>query len=382
MLTKDSDFIIYRDERLHAAFPSVITFENGEILIAFRRARDHRWLLKSAAGEFDPDLNRVDHVDPRSQIALIRLNRYLEPLGPAVGLPVDPEAGDQDGNLLLLRSGRILQYSFMWYPLTPGYGDIVKSWGGGFYGARDSTGMIYLHWGCYVRFSDDNGQNWSPRTLMPPLDGVPDRIPDQRKTYGIAIRGRAAELPDGTILLASYHGHPQSRRSVSAIHRSRDGGESWENIGPTVAELPDNAGLCEPALAATADGQLMAFHRTYNYGDRLVTLKSADGGETWGGLTSHNLIGHPHDPLVLPDGRIFLVYGYRHDPAGIRARLIDPDMADFGEAEELIIRDDGPTKDLGYPWATLLPDGRILVVYYICDNEGVRHIAGSVLRWD
>jgi len=30
----------------------------------------------------------------------------------------------------------------------------------------------------------------------------------------------------------------------------------------------------------------------------------------------------------------------------------------------------------------LLPDGRILVVYYICDDQGVRHIAGSVIRYD
>ena len=59
--------------------------------------------------------------------------------------------------------------------------------------------------------------------------------------------------------------------------------------------------------------------------------------------------------------------------------LVDPAIGDFGQAVEFIIRDDGPSRDLGYPWATRLSDGSILVVYYMCDDAGLRHIAGSVL---
>ncbi len=64
---------------------------------------------------------------------------------------------------------------------------------------------------------------------------------------------------------------------------------------------------------------------------------------------------------------------------GIRARLVDPAMADYGAAAEFVVRDDSPSRDLGYPWAAPMGDGRVLVVYYFCDPAGLRHIAGSVL---
>jgi hypothetical protein len=49
------------------------------------------------------------------------------------------------------------------------------------------------------------------------------------------------------------------------------------------------------------------------------------------------------------------------------------------EAEEIIIRSDSPSADVGYPSVARLSDGTILVVYYFCDPDGVRHIAASRL---
>ena len=62
------------------------------------------------------------------------------------------------------------------------------------------------------------------------------------------------------------------------------------------------------------------------------------------------VIGHPYHAAALPDGRVFLVYGYRHPPFGIRARLLDPECRRF-DTPELVLRDDGGGGDLGYPWA-------------------------------
>jgi hypothetical protein len=59
--------------------------------------------------------------------------------------------------------------------------------------------------------------------------------------------------------------------------------------------------------------------------------------------------------------------------------VLDDECADFG-GSEIVIRDDGTGTDLGYPWATLLPDGRVLVTYYISGADGVRHIAGTILE--
>ena len=91
-------------------------------------------------------------------------------------------------------------------------------------------------------------------------------------------------------------------------------------------------------------------------------------------------MGHPYDAVRLRDGRVFLIYGYRNDPYGIRARVLDPECGDIDSAEEIVIRNDGLSGDLGYPSAALLPDGKVLATYYIYGEDRIRHIAGSVLE--
>ncbi|MGB9718603.1 MAG: hypothetical protein ACPL4E_09215 [Thermoproteota archaeon] len=54
---------------------------------------------------------------------------------------------------------------------------------------------------------------------------------------------------------------------------------------------------------------------------------------------------------------------------------------------EIVLRDDGGSPDLGYPRTVLLPDGRVLAVYYFnkagdtvdCEG-GVRHIAATIFN--
>ena len=41
---------------------------------------------------------------------------------------------------------------------------------------------------------------------------------------------------------------------------------------------------------------------------------------------------------------------------------------------------EGPAPDLGYPWAAVLPDGRVMVAYYICDATGLRGIEATLFR--
>ena len=77
---------------------------------------------------------------------------------------------------------------------------------------------------------------------------------------------------------------------------------------------------------------------------------------------------------------MFLVYGYRHKPYGIRARILNAECTDYSTAEEIIIRADGGSTDIGYPWTVMLDDNRVLVIYYYNIENGTRHIAGSVLE--
>jgi hypothetical protein len=75
-----------------------------------------------------------------------------------------------------------------------------------------------------------------------------------------------------------------------------------------------------------------------------------------------------------------LVYGYRHEPYGIRARILNPECTDFATAPEIVLRDDGGTTDIGYPWSVQLDENRVLVVYYYNIENGPRHIAGTILE--
>lgn len=383
MLRKTRDLVIFRDPRFYASFPAVAALPDGQAIVLFRRGRDPRGLFSTGGAADDLLFQSVDHVDPRSQLVLVRLSRELEPLGEPEILPPDPEAADQDANLVLLRDGTLLLGSFAWYPLPAQYAATLEKREARFIGSAEKTGCLFLFWGGFIRTSVDGGRTWTPHNYLPPIPGEPEVIPEARPFLGGGVRGRPVETPEGEVLLATYssaRGTP--RRSASHLFCSRDKGKTWHYRNPISHDADGKTGFAEPALYLTSGGRLIAFHRSFGCEDRLLTAISEDRGRTWLPWRRHRITGHPFDPLPLRDGRLLLVYGYRHPPYGIRARLVDGECEHIDEGTELILRDDGPSPDIGYPWATELADGRILVVYYFCDGEGVRHIAGSLLEWE
>ena len=76
--------------------------------------------------------------------------------------------------------------------------------------------------------------------------------------------------------------------------------------------------------------------------DYLIDILKAEkaGRSSWEPWQDMGIIGHPYHALRLPDGRVYLIYGYRHEPYGIRARILDPECTDFS-GEEIVLRDDG-----------------------------------------
>ena len=65
--------------------------------------------------------------------------------------------------------------------------------------------------------------------------------------------------------------------------------------------------------------------------------------------------------MTRSSGCVVCVYGDRHEPYGQRAP-VSRDGLRWGE--EIILRDDGANRDLGYPSSVELEDGSILTVYY------------------
>ena len=174
---------------------------------------------------------------------------------------------------------------------------------------------------------------------------------------------------------------PQGNPAQTALDLlvSSTWGETWEHRSHIAADA--QVVFNETSLIETAGGDLVALVRTAGYRDHGVVVRSSDRGQSWEPWQDMGVIGHPYQALRLADGRILLVYGYRHEPYGVRARLLDPECRDFS-GPELVLRTDGGNGDLGYPWSCQLADGRVLVTYYFNCGEGTRHIAGTFLEVD
>ena len=377
MTNKVSHFVFYKEYQFYSSFPAVLTLSDNTILLMFRRARDVRWLIDGDCEESQLLKLQVDHIDSRSQLTKIILNQDLEILSPARSLSPDPEAGDQDASLLLLKDDSLLLSSFAWYPLPARIANQLRKNGIGSAGSMSSSGCSYIMWGGFVRKSSDLARHWTAHNYLPPLPGAGEIIPEKRASCGGAIRGQAIEIGD-EILLPVYIRLKNHKTDGCHLYISKDNGNSWTYRSAIAIDKDQTIHFNEPSLLQCGSSKIVAFMRTANADDHLYTAVSNDRGHSWKHWQKQNIVGHPTHPLRLKDGRILLSYGYRHEPYGIRARIMD-DEAEHFIGDEIIVRDDAICADIGYPCATQLANGKVLIVYYFTKEDGIRHIAGSVL---
>jgi hypothetical protein len=283
-----------------------------------------------------------------------------------------PFGGSQDPCLLKLQDGTILCTSYGWaFVREAGLENLKQPV------FQNREGSVFL--GGYVLRSSDNGNTW---------DGpyYPPNIPPEIKFSALGEplpaynRGALWEGKDGRIFWVVAAGTEQEnlRKTSNYLLISEDKGLTWEYSCPVAED--DKAAFNETSIYETPKGDLVAFLRTAGLEDQACIARSTDGGKTFGRWEKMGFQGHPLQALRLPDNRVFLVYGYRHKPYGIRARILNAECTDYKTAEEIIIRTDGGSGDIGYPWAVMLDDNRILVTYYFNVENGTRHIAGSILE--
>jgi sialidase-1 len=361
---KEQDVVIYQDDRFYSTFPSVVLRADGELIVAFRRAPERRFL-----GE-----PRSNHTDPNSYLVLVRSkdNGKTWTKEPEL-IFAHPFGGSQDPCMTQLKDGSIVCSSYGWALLR---GDAAKN------PALSATarpdGFVFL--GGFLVRSTDGGRSWQGPILPPPVPGreIQTVLKQPCPAYN---RGPMWQGRDGTLFWAvAAKGLSGPSRTDVHLMASGDGGLTWQYRCP-IAQDPKIT-FNETALIETRGGALVAFLRTANFDDHTVIARSTDGGKSFAPWQDAGFQGHPHCATLLPDGRILLVYGYRHKPFGIRARVLDAEVANIDavkQSKELVLRDDGGNGDIGYPWVTAMADGRYLVVYYLNRNDGTRHIAGTVL---
>jgi hypothetical protein len=361
-VTKVKDIIIYQDEQFYAAFPSVVLRESGELIVAFRRAPDRRVFGEGGSS----------HTDPNSYLVLVRSTDNGESWTTRPELILaHPFGGSQDPCMIQLNDQSILCSSYGWARVE----NRVKN---KFPESIRHGNFIFM--GGYLVRSEDGGKTWGDLIVPPPVSpSVTENVfGEPAPAYN---RGAMVQDKKGRLYWAvAAQTQLEPRLTSTYLMTSDDGGLSWEYRCPIASD--DKASFNETSLYITPKGDIVAFMRTADFGDHTVVARSTDGGKSFEPWVDSGFQGHPHFALRLPDDNVFLVYGYRHAPFGIRARILNPECTDFATAEEIVLRDDGTKGDLGYPWATMTADGKILVTYYFHDETENRHIAGTLLSID
>jgi len=359
---KVQDIVIYEDARFYSAFPSIVRRHGGELLVAFRRAPDRR-----RAGEAG-----VSHTDPNSYLVLVRSSDEGKTWSKTPELIfANSLGGSQDPCMLQLRDRSILCSSYGWMLLKPEA--IAKL-------PDCARAGNYAFLGGYLLRSRNGGRSWAGPKFPPPVPGeiTLDPFGQPVPAYN---RGAMCQGKDGRIFWAvAAKTSLRPGRTATHLLISPDSGESWQYSCALASD--EKVEFNETSLYETPKGDLVAFMRTEGFGDHTVVARSSDHGRSFSKWEDAGFQGHPHYALRLPDWRVLLVYGYRHTPFGVRARVLDRECINVRSAPEIVLRADGGNGDLGYPWATLTSKHRALVVYYFNVEDGTRHIAGTILKVD
>ena len=350
---------IYRDDAWYSTFPSVVSRPDGELIVAFRRAPERR------TKQFAPG---ISHVDPNSYLYLVRSRDLGKTWSEPELIYAHPMGGSQDPCLLQLADGTLICASYLWTLVPDAAAEhmprSVKAFGSWFSGSL----------GGYLMRSADAGASWEgPITPLEFDDNQAwlDGHPRPALNRGAMCQGR-----DGAIYWSVVRTPTDLGHTVLELLVSEDRGSTWEHRSHMASD--EKVVFNETSLIETAGGDLVAFVRTGGYNDQGVIIRSTDQGATWEPWQDLGIVGHPYQAVQLPDGRILIVYGYRHEPFGIRARVMDAECREF-VGEELVLRDDAGNSDIGYPWACVTADGRAIVTYYLNHDDGTRFIGATYL---
>ncbi len=215
-------------------------------------------------------------------------------------------------------------------------------------------------------YSYDKGHNWEGPCNLPNF-GQP----------GIAARtdyiiGGKREM---TVFLTAAKSNKKEGRVIAV--RTTDGAKTWKMLSFVGPEPEGNDFAIMPSSVSLGKGKFLTAIRHRQFID---LYGSNDDGATWQHVSTpvpDSGRGNPASMIKLKDGRLALVYGYRAEPYGIRARL----SGDQGKtwSDDIVLRADAGNWDLGYPRSVQRPDGKVVSVYYYNDSsEKERYIGVTI----
>ena len=367
--------VIYKETDKYCSFPHIAKLPNDSLAVTFRRA-----------SKFSADAARAGwatHHDPDSEIMIIESRDFGQSWPVSTLRTVYKSAyGVNDPALTVLRDGSMLN-RFVALDIRPtAQWDVPPE---KIFSHRTEHGLVTAVVGNYVLRSYDLGLTWSDLGVS-----------TEAKTGAACSRDPIVEMPDGSWLMPIYTGAPQ-RSDISWVIRSFDEGKTWcEPIRVMSDETGSFSQLQginynETSLLPLGGGEMVAlvradvtFHTENEFmpvggvGD-LCVARSFDSGLSWSRPSHTGIWGQPGSLMQLTDGRLLATYGYRKKPFGVRCCVSSDGGRTWNTDREVVIRDDCPTWDCGYPFTIQLEGGQLLTVYYFVDEEGTRYIAGT--RW-
>ena len=313
---------------------------------------------------------RLKHVCPFGKVIMM-YSRDEGKSWTAPAIVMDTPLDDRDAGLATFGDGKVMLTSFnnsvatqrQWNKVTSGehkwqtenkknlseaYLKVVEEWDGA---EADYLGSTY-------RISDDGGYNFGPIGRMP-----------------VSAPHGPCELSDGTLL---YVGRRFIDKSMSIdpdepiIQCWKVWSDGRHEMLSKISNIYRDGKLlasCEPHAIQLPDGKIIVHIRVQTVnGDAaalsLYQCESTDGGYTFS--EPHQVFGDfdgaPAHFCLMSNGTLLCACGHRSKPYGVQL-LMSKDGAESWETG-IILDDEGPTHDLGYPATVELNDGKFLTVYY------------------
>jgi len=209
------------------------------------------------------------------------------------------------------------------------------------------------YWYSYSRGHDWQGPCKIPNFDTPGTAARTDYLIDDKNTCTLFLTAAKSDGKEGHTFCV----------------RTTDGGItlrflSW--IGPE----PEGLSIMPASIRLSKTDILVATRRREGDHRFIAAYLSHDNGNSWNQLdnpVNNTGEGNPPAMIKLKDGRVCLVYGYREKPCSIRAKLSRDGGLTWGKAH--ILRNNGSSRDIGYPRVVQRPDGKIVAIYYFSDEK-------------
>lgn len=232
-----------------------------------------------------------------------------------------------------------------------------------------------------------DGSQWQPWGY------VPSPIDNGKMRAGVSARTDYVVIDKDTCLLFTSADKANGREGRPFCCVSEDGGLSWR-FRSWMCEEHGGFSIMPSTIRYSDSGTLVSTIRekiNFQRNEKSVTrqtnrvsfLASGDDGISWhpwqGELFTGVKSGNPPDLILLADDRLCLTYGFRHVESMICASLGDDPLDILDMASSVALKRGAKSHDIGYCRSVQRLDGKVVTVYYWCDDpQSERSIEATI----